>query len=95
MREFDVIEGVGVLDSPLTPGGCWVHSGAIVAEGLRSLHPGGRVRFAFTTQGQDGYDYRALEVWPDGVATDRTLDEINNKNSAGGAYTSSLTITPD
>lgn len=95
VREFNVIKGIGVIDSAHTPGGCWVHSGAIRAEGLRNLTPGGRVKFSFTDQGQDGFDYRALEVHPEGVTTERTLEEINNKDSASGAYTSSLTIDTD
>lgn len=68
VREFDDEHGVGVLDSPETPGGCWVHFTMIQRPpGLRlTLEAGRSVTFTFEEMpmppGQDGYAYRAIEV---------------------------------
>jgi cold shock protein len=60
-------EGWGVLDSVATPGGCFVISGSVRMEGYRSLQPGSTVTFEFERASQDGYDFRATAVWPEGV----------------------------
>lgn len=62
VREFDPAQGFGVIDSPETPGGCWVHFSAIVMDGYRKLEPGEEVSFAFEPARQDGFSYRATEV---------------------------------
>jgi CspA family cold shock protein len=66
VRWFDGEEGWGVIDSPLVPGGCFVHFSFIQAPGYRELHAGQRVRFTFEQldSPQDGCLYRALSVWP-------------------------------
>jgi cold shock protein len=64
VREWHEEEGWGVLDSPDTPGGCWVHFSALEVPGYRSLKVGQVVRLDWETAAQDGYDYRATAVVP-------------------------------
>lgn len=89
VREWSDDHGWGVIDSADTPGGCWVHFSMIVADGLASLQPGDHVTFTYETPGQEGFDYRAVMVWPPG-----TRPETPQQPSRGGssAYRSSLTI---
>ncbi|GIF74795.1 cold-shock protein [Asanoa siamensis] len=63
-REWRVEEGWGVVDSPDTPGGCWVHFSQIEMAGYRALAPGQVVRLEWEAPGQDGYDFRAVTVVP-------------------------------
>lgn len=67
MREWHNTEGWGVLDSAATPGGCWVHFGALRVPGFRAADPGQTVTFEFEPGPQDGYDFRALSVEIDGI----------------------------
>lgn len=62
VREWHPEEGWGVLDSPLTPGGCWVHFSHIQATGYRGLTPGQTVALEFEPANQDGFRYRAVIV---------------------------------
>ena len=66
IRWFDADEGWGVVDAPDTPGGCFVHFSSIEMADYRQLRAGQHVRFTFERPGfpQDGFDYRALTVWP-------------------------------
>ena len=66
VRWFDEAEGWGVIDAPEVPGGCFVHFSNIVVEGHRALAAGESVAFTYEAPGfeQDGYDFRALRVWP-------------------------------
>lgn len=57
-------EGWGVVDSPDTPGGCWVHYSAVEMSGYKRLDPGKPVVMVVEEAAQDGYDFRALDVWP-------------------------------
>ncbi|MFF9620181.1 cold-shock protein [Streptomyces griseosporeus] len=68
VREWHDEEGWGVLDCVETPGGCWVHYSALQVEGFRSLSPGQRVELQWEAPGfqQDGYDYRAVSIVPQG-----------------------------
>lgn len=68
VRSYDDEEGWGVIDSAETPGGCFVHFSNIVGVGYRSLRAGERVTLTFDRPGfkQDGYDFRALQVWREG-----------------------------
>jgi cold shock protein len=66
VRGWSDDEGWGVIDSAEAPGGCWVHFSAIVSDGYRRLRPGDRVTFTHETARQDGFDYRAIQVWPPG-----------------------------
>jgi CspA family cold shock protein len=90
VREWSDDEGWGVIDSASTPGGCWAHFSMIVAEGYRSLKPDDHVAFTYEAPGQDGFDYRAVQVWPPGAEPGTPQPPPRNEPSA--AYRSSLTI---
>ena len=62
---FSAEEGWGALKAPEIPGGCFVHFSMIHSDGYRQLVAGQHVRFTFDTPGQDGYPFRALDVWLD------------------------------
>lgn len=67
VRWFDGEEGWGVIDAPEVPGGCFVIFSNIVGVGYRNLEDGQEVAFTFEEPGfkQDGYNFRALQVWPE------------------------------
>ena len=50
------------------------------------------MRFTFEAADQDGYSYRALEVWPVDGPPVRTQREVSDPS---GAYSSHLTVTFD
>jgi CspA family cold shock protein len=62
----------------------------IVAQGYRSLVPGSQVIFTYEAPGQDGFGYRAVQVWPPGVSPLAPPRPIRHEPSA--AYRSALTI---
>lgn len=62
VREWHPEEGWGVVDSPQTPGGCWVHFSHIQATRYRELAPGTTVALEFEPADQDGFAYRAVTV---------------------------------
>ncbi len=63
VREWNDLEGWGVLDSTATPGGCWVFFSAIAGKGFRTLTVGDTVVFDWEhVTDQDGYRYRAIGV---------------------------------
>jgi CspA family cold shock protein len=64
VREWHREEGWGVVDSPQTPGGCWVHFSHIQSAGYRELGPGRTVTLEFEPADQDGFSYRAVTVMP-------------------------------
>ena len=66
VRWFDATEGWGVIDAPEVRGGCFVHFSNIEVDGYRVLGAGEPVAFTYEAPGfkQDGYDFRALRVWP-------------------------------
>jgi cold shock protein len=84
-------QGWGVIDSPDTPGGCFAHYHSVLAPGYRRLGPGQSVSLDYEAVEQDGYSFRAIEVWPAGQDPHRTESEA----SASDACRSSLTITFD
>ena len=86
-------EGWGVIGSVATPNGCWVPFSAVVMDGYRRLVPGDRVTFTYEQADQDGYSFRALEVWPPGVEPGTRMPPSSSPNV--GAYKSRLTITLD
>ncbi|MGH8981301.1 MAG: cold shock domain-containing protein [Acidimicrobiales bacterium] len=65
VRWFNGEQGWGVIDASEVPGGCFVHFSNIVGVGYRDLHSGQAVVFTYEQPGfkQDGYDFRALQVW--------------------------------
>ena len=65
VREYDDREGIGVIDSLDTPGGCWFHYSMIEVPGRKTLSVGQLVRFTFESAvEQDGFAFRAVKVWP-------------------------------
>jgi 2-iminobutanoate/2-iminopropanoate deaminase len=67
VREWHDEEGWGVLDSAETPGGCWAHFSSIQRDrGFKSLAVSDEVWFTFEVADQDGYAFRAVDVWPPG-----------------------------
>ncbi|HEX4087816.1 MAG TPA: cold shock domain-containing protein [Trebonia sp.] len=90
VREWSGDHGWGVIDSADTPGGCWAHFSVIASPGYRSLKPGDRVAFAYEAPGQDGFSYRAVQVWPPDVSPESSQPPPPGEPSA--AYRSSLTI---
>src|SRR4051794_13385734 len=87
-------EGWGVIKSDATPGGCWTHFSAVVMDGYRTLTAGDRVSFTFERANQDGYSYRAREVWPLGIEPATTISWAPT-STGSGAYQSRMTITLD
>jgi len=67
VREWHSDDGWGVIDSAVTPGGCWVSFGSVLMPGYRSLVPGAAVAFEFEDGPQDGFAYRATAVWTGGA----------------------------
>jgi cold shock protein len=67
VKWYNADEGWGAIEAPEVPGGCFVHFSNIQVSGYRELRAGQAVRFTFEEPGflQDGYQFRALEVWPD------------------------------
>ncbi|MFI2189164.1 cold shock domain-containing protein [Streptomyces sioyaensis] len=90
VREWHSDEGWGVIDSDITPGGCWAHFGSVLMSGYRSLRTGQTVSFEFERGGQDGYDYRATAVW---TGDDRPETAAAQNPSA--AYRSTLSLEFD
>lgn len=62
VRTWHAEEGWGVVDSPDTPGGCWVHFSHIQSPGYRELLPGQSVALEWEKAEQDGFEYRATSV---------------------------------
>jgi cold shock protein len=83
-------EGWGVIDCPEAPGGCWAHYSAVLIAGYKTLTAGQSVELVLTTPGQDGYAFRAVEVWPAGQTPVRSTPDVFGP-SAG--YTSTIHIT--
>lgn len=57
-------EGWGVIDSESTPGGCWAHFSAVRVPGYRAPTRDQQVLLEFEAADQDGYSFRAVQVWP-------------------------------
>ena len=90
VTEWHDDEGWGVVESAATPGGCWVHCSSVLVAGPGTLRPGTVVELTFEEGEQDGYGYRAVEVWPDGTTPVR-----NAREGSPSGYASSLTLTFD
>ena len=92
VRIWHDAEGWGVIDSEVTPDGCWAHFSSVLVAGNKALGTGREVRFSFEVAEQDGYSFRALEVWPADQAPVRTGHEVSGPSSA---YRSTSTISFD
>ncbi len=64
VREWHPEKGWGVIDSAETPEGCWASSSQVLVAGYKSLEPGQTVELLYEVADQDGYRFRAVEVWP-------------------------------
>ncbi|WP_299572929.1 cold shock domain-containing protein [uncultured Williamsia sp.] len=62
VRAWHPEEGWGVVESPETPGGAWVHFSEVRGDGYRSLIDGQRVEFDWEAAHQDGFSFRASDV---------------------------------
>ncbi len=92
VRVWHAEEGWGVLDSAATPGGCWTHFSAVLVPGYRELAAGVAVAFTFEAAEQDGYAFRAVEVWPADQVPVRSGVEVSG---ASPVHRSALTLTFD
>ncbi|MGY2067612.1 hypothetical protein [Blastococcus sp. SYSU DS0619] len=92
VRVWHAEEGWGVLDSAATPGGCWTHYSAVLVPGYGALDTAAAVEFTFETAEQDGYAFRAVEVWPADQSPVRDADVVSGPSPA---YRSTLTLTSD
>lgn len=94
IRFWDTEQGWGVIDSPDTPGGCWIHHSTPSTARHQGMEPGRVVNFAWRRvpgEGvQDGYDYVATDAWYFGEEPVRRAP-----STARGAYTTRLTISFD
>ena len=66
-----------------------MHFSAVVMSGYRTLVPGRQVHFRAEAADQDGFAYRAVKVWTDGVEP----AEHEQIESGSAAYQSRLTLT--
>jgi CspA family cold shock protein len=92
VRVWHADEGWGVIDSADTPGGCWAHFSAVLVPGYRALDAGAVVELTWEARGQDGYAFRAVEVWPAGQAPVRAVHQVWGPSAA---YSSTVTLTFD
>ena len=83
-------QGWGVIDSPVTPRGCWAHFSAVRMAGHEQLAASTEVRFTFEAVRQDGYAFRAVEVLPPGV--DETAEPDLPASGPSDGYSSTLTL---
>lgn len=67
VSEWHAVDGWGVIEALETPGGCWTHYSAILVDGYAELHAGDGVDFTYERADQDGYQFRAVDVWPAGT----------------------------
>jgi CspA family cold shock protein len=81
-------KGWGVVDSPETPGGCWVHFSHIEQDGYRSLRGVETVELEFVPARQGRYRFTAVRVRVPGQAATVAPEDA-------GAYASSVTLEFD
>ena len=84
-------DGWGVIDSEATPGGCWAHFASVLVAGDHRLAADQEVSFTFEQledAEQDGFAFRAEEVWP----TDRAPVRSHVHEGQSEAFQSTLTI---
>jgi cold shock protein len=84
--------GWGVLRSEEVPGEVWAHFSAIRSRGYQTLEPGTRVRFSWEEAHQDGFAFRAVEVFPEGTPTQTSPPDPAD---ASAAFQTSLVIEFD
>ena len=67
VREWHDEAGWGVIESPATPRGCFAHRSSLRVSGHRTLAIGTEVFFECEPARQEGYDFVATAVWPEGT----------------------------
>jgi cold shock protein len=92
VREWRDDEGWGVIDSDVTPGGCWVHFSSLRVAGFKAVPVGGAVEFTFEPADQDGFAFRAVDAWPAGEAP---VDDAIRGDGPSGAVQVTATLTFD
>jgi len=90
VRVWYANDGWGVIDSEDTPGGCWAHFSTVLVRGYRALRAGESVTLDYEPAQQDGFSFRAVEVWPADQEPYRTETEAQDPPDA---YRSTLRIT--
>ena len=90
VREWDHEEGWGVLDSPETPGG-WMLYSMIDMPRPVSVDVGQEGWFSYEEGPQDGFDWRAIRVRPDGTPPGPVIEP----SPPSSAYRSWLTLSFD
>ena len=94
VREWHDEEGWGVIDSPATPGGCWVHCTQVGVPFGNEPRAGQELAFTWEAGQQDGFGYRATRAWPWG-GEPRQRPGTTVFGDRSGAYSSTLTLTYD
>jgi len=89
VREWNALEGRGVIVSDETPGGCLVQRLQFALSGYRELTPGQTVAFAYEEADEEGYHYRASQVTVEG---DDPIS-LSFGNATSGLTIRSMTIT--
>ena len=92
VRFWNTDEGWGVIDSPETPRGCWIHYGKVAVQRFAGLETGQQMELEWEQAPQDGYDYRATRAWPLG---DEPFDRYKTSGNPTPAFETSLTIEFD
>lgn len=98
VRSWNNEEGWGVIDSPATPGGCWISFAEVRLRepGFISLDLGQDVVFEWVAAEQDGFNYRATAATPTGDGLPAVIPPPPNpENNPDGAYRSGLSISFD
>lgn len=80
VRVWHTEQGWGVVDSPVTPGGCWVHFSAVAGDAVPAA--GDVVTLEWEAGEQDVFAFRGTRLTP-------------QDDGPSGAYRSSLTLTFD
>lgn len=93
VREWHHEDGWGVVDSQATPGGCWVLYSHVEMPHPVELQVGQEVDFSFEhVTSQDGYQWRAIAVRPEGAEAPDAREGITHPQ---GAFRSTLRLEFD
>ncbi len=92
VRVWHDAQGWGVIDSDLTPGGCWTHFSVLLVPGYKALATGQQVSFRFEAADQDGYSFRAVTAWPFG---DEPIVADGSNAQSCAAYSSTLNLVTE
>lgn len=82
VREWSDDLGWGVIDSDLTPGGCWCHFSVIEMDGFHRLSAGQAVLFTYSEPGEHGLAYQATLVTLPGAARRQPALDVDDPQAA-------------